>query len=66
MDSESVSIELPGAGVRPWEQLLRDVRELEMRFDTLIAQYMQFVQPTSPKSASATPQPGLSSGPLRT
>ncbi|KAJ1796311.1 protein transport protein gos1 [Coemansia sp. RSA 2399] len=66
MDSESVSIELPGAGVRPWEQLLRDVRELETRFDTLIAQYMQFVQPTSPRSASATPQPGLSSGPLRT
>ncbi|KAI9505291.1 protein transport protein gos1 [Coemansia spiralis] len=66
MGSESVSIELPGAGVRPWDQLLRDVRELEMRFDTLIAQYMQFVQPTSPRSTSATPQPGLSSGPLRT
>ncbi|KAJ1733824.1 protein transport protein gos1 [Coemansia sp. Benny D160-2] len=66
MDSESVRIELPGAGVRPWDQLLRDVRELELRFDTLIAQYMQFVQPTSPKSASATPQPSMASGPLRT
>ncbi|KAJ2777689.1 protein transport protein gos1 [Coemansia javaensis] len=45
MDSGSVSIELPGAGIRPWEQLLRDVRELEMSFDARIAQYMQFVQP---------------------
>ncbi|KAJ2157043.1 protein transport protein gos1 [Coemansia sp. RSA 552] len=45
MESDSVSIELPGAGIRPWEQLLRDVRELEMGFDTRIAKYMAFVQP---------------------
>ncbi|KAI7834045.1 hypothetical protein BX661DRAFT_176531 [Kickxella alabastrina] len=50
MGSESVTIELPGAGVRPWEQLLRDVRELEMRFDMQIAEYMKFVQPTSPRA----------------
>ncbi|KAJ2798640.1 protein transport protein gos1 [Coemansia guatemalensis] len=52
MKSESVSIELPGAGIRPWEQLLRDVRDLETRFDGRIAQYMQFVRPTgAPGSA---------------
>ncbi|KAJ2003858.1 protein transport protein gos1 [Coemansia thaxteri] len=47
---DSVSVELPAAGLRPWDQLLRDVRELEMRFDTLIAEYMRYVQPTSPRS----------------
>ncbi|KAJ2847916.1 protein transport protein gos1 [Coemansia brasiliensis] len=56
MESDSVSIELPGAGIRPWDQLLRDVRELEMGFDTRIAQYMQFVQPTSTQSPT-TQQP---------
>ncbi|KAJ1833280.1 protein transport protein gos1 [Coemansia sp. RSA 2711] len=50
METDSVSIELPGAGIRPWDQLLRDVRELEMRIDTRIAQYMQFVQPTAAQS----------------
>ncbi|KAI9474965.1 protein transport protein gos1 [Coemansia sp. RSA 990] len=56
MESDSVSIELPGAGIRPWDQLLRDVRELETGFDTRIAQYMQFVQPTSAQSPT-TQQP---------
>ncbi|KAJ2394170.1 protein transport protein gos1 [Coemansia sp. RSA 2603] len=50
MGLDNATIELPGAGVRPWEQLLRDVRELEMRFDTRIADYMKFVQPTSPRA----------------
>ncbi|KAI8323888.1 hypothetical protein GQ54DRAFT_88210 [Martensiomyces pterosporus] len=54
MGADSVSIELPEAGLRPWDQLLRDVRELEMRFDTRIADYMKFVQPTSPRSPSAS------------
>ncbi|KAJ2820075.1 protein transport protein gos1 [Coemansia erecta] len=61
MNTESVSIELPGAGIRPWDQLLRDVRELEMRFDTRIAQYMQFVQPARGQSSGpdrATPSTG--------
>ncbi|KAJ2065948.1 protein transport protein gos1 [Coemansia sp. S2] len=31
MNSDTVQIELPGAGPRPWDQLLKDVRELEMR-----------------------------------
>ncbi|KAJ2745256.1 protein transport protein gos1 [Coemansia sp. BCRC 34301] len=57
MSSDSVHIEMPGAGLRPWDQLLRDVRELEMRFDTRIAEYMRFVQPTSPRGAE--PNPGL-------
>ncbi|KAJ2600380.1 protein transport protein gos1 [Coemansia sp. RSA 1721] len=59
MTTDSVNIELPGAGVRPWEQLLRDVRELEMRFDTRIADYMKFVQPTSPRAT-------ISGQPLKT
>ncbi|KAJ2856653.1 protein transport protein gos1, partial [Coemansia erecta] len=59
MTTDSVNIELPGAGVRPWEQLLRDVRELEMRFDTRIADYMKFVQPTSPRAT-------ISGRPLKT
>ncbi|KAJ1811575.1 protein transport protein gos1 [Coemansia sp. RSA 2599] len=59
MTADSVNIELPGAGVRPWEQLLRDVRELEMRFDTRIADYMKFVQPTSPRAT-------ISGQPLKT
>ncbi|KAJ2716499.1 protein transport protein gos1 [Coemansia spiralis] len=53
MESASVSIELPGAGIRPWEQLLRDVRDLETSFDTRIAQYMQFVQPAGATTAGA-------------
>ncbi|KAJ2719186.1 protein transport protein gos1 [Coemansia sp. Benny D115] len=57
MASESVAIELPGAGTRPWEQLLRDVRELEMRFDTRIAEYMRFVQPTSPRATISGDMP---------
>ncbi|KAJ1729440.1 protein transport protein gos1 [Coemansia biformis] len=52
MESGSVSIELPGAGIRPWDQLLRDVRDLEMSFDTRIAQYMQFVQPAGAPGAA--------------
>ncbi|KAJ2235484.1 protein transport protein gos1 [Coemansia sp. RSA 1722] len=59
MTADGVNIELPGAGVRPWEQLLRDVRELEMRFDTRIADYMKFVQPTSPRAT-------ISGQPLKT
>lgn len=53
MQTESVSIELPDAGVRPWDQLLRDVRDLEQQFDSSIASYMRFVQPTSPKANSS-------------
>ncbi|KAJ1661187.1 protein transport protein gos1 [Coemansia sp. RSA 1694] len=60
MNSDSVHIELPGAGLRPWDQLLRDVRELEMRFDTRIAEYMRFVQPTSPRSADSNSALGIS------
>ncbi|KAJ1953297.1 protein transport protein gos1 [Linderina pennispora] len=55
MANDSVSIELPSAGLRPWEQLLRDVRDLEMRFDARIADYMKFVQPTSPRNPNARP-----------
>ncbi|PIA19722.1 V-snare-domain-containing protein [Coemansia reversa NRRL 1564] len=58
MKTESVSIELPGAGIRPWEQLLRDVRDLETRFDGRIAQYMQFVRPTVAPGLSPTETPG--------
>ncbi|KAJ2415987.1 protein transport protein gos1 [Coemansia sp. IMI 209128] len=61
MNSDSVHIELPGAGLRPWDQLLKDVRELEMRFDTRIAEYMRFVQPASPPSAASNSAQGISS-----
>ncbi|KAJ2811045.1 protein transport protein gos1 [Coemansia furcata] len=61
MNSDSVHIELPGAGPRPWDQLLRDVRELEMRFDTRIAEYMRFVQPASPRSAASNSTQGINS-----
>ncbi|KAJ2574440.1 protein transport protein gos1 [Coemansia sp. RSA 1807] len=46
MNAESVTIELPSASIRPWDQLLHDVRELEQQFDTQIALYMQYVRPT--------------------
>ncbi|KAJ2247771.1 protein transport protein gos1 [Coemansia sp. RSA 455] len=61
MNSDTVQIELPGAGPRPWDQLLKDVRELEMRFDTRIAEYMRFVQPTSPRSAASNSDQGINS-----
>ncbi|KAJ2095290.1 protein transport protein gos1 [Coemansia sp. S100] len=61
MNSDTVQIELPGAGPRPWDQLLKDVRELEMRFDTRIAEYMRFVQPTSPRSAASNSNQGINS-----
>ncbi|KAJ2078650.1 protein transport protein gos1 [Coemansia sp. RSA 988] len=58
MKSESVSIELPGAGIRPWEQLLRDVRDLETQFDGRIAQYMQFVRPAGAPGSAPSETPG--------
>ncbi|KAJ2062808.1 protein transport protein gos1 [Coemansia aciculifera] len=61
MNSDTVQIELPGAGPRPWDQLLKDVRELEMRFDTRIAEYMRFVQPASPRSAATNSDQGINS-----
>ncbi|KAJ2499104.1 protein transport protein gos1 [Coemansia sp. RSA 1972] len=56
MNAESVSIELPSASIRPWDQLLHDVRELEQQFDTQIALYMQFVRPTHNQTQSTDPQ----------